>query len=60
MTTRRAFLAKAAAVATVATRGPRAAVGAGGPRKAVLISMLPKEATYKDRFQMAVDVAGAR
>ena len=60
---RRDFL-KASALASAATvpattvlagfRQTRAAVG--GLKKAVLISMLPKEMSYLDRFKLAVDV----
>jgi L-ribulose-5-phosphate 3-epimerase len=52
---RRAFL-EAAALSAAAAFAPRAAFAAGGsPKKAVLISMLPKELSYHDRFKLAVD-----
>jgi len=52
---RRTFL-EAAALSAAAAFAPRAAFAAGGsPKKAVLISMLPKELSYQDRFKLAVD-----
>jgi hexulose-6-phosphate isomerase len=51
---RRAFL-EAAALSAAAAFAPRAAAGGGSPKKAVLISMLPKELSYHDRFKLAVD-----
>jgi hexulose-6-phosphate isomerase len=63
---RRTFLGTAAAVSAVAALRPRPAAAAGGPKKAVYISMLPKEQkdaagaapalSYQARFQMAKDV----
>ena len=54
---RRGFLESAAALAAVAALRPRpAAAAAGGMKKAVYISMLPKELGYRERFQMALDV----
>jgi hexulose-6-phosphate isomerase len=53
---RRAFLESATALATVAALRPRAAAAAGGMKKAVYISMLPKELPYPQRFQLAKDV----
>jgi L-ribulose-5-phosphate 3-epimerase len=56
---RRAFL-EAAALSAAAAFAPRAAFAAGGsPKKAVLISMLPKELRYQDRFKLAVDAGFA-
>jgi hexulose-6-phosphate isomerase len=51
---RRAFL-EAAAVSAAAAFVPLRAFAAGAPKKAVLISMLPKELSYHDRFKLAVD-----
>jgi len=53
---RRAFLETATAVAALTTLRPRPAVAAGGIRKAVLLSMLPKELALRERFQLARDV----
>jgi len=53
---RRAFLESAAALAAVAALRPRAAAAAGGMKKALYVSMLPKELGYRERFQMALDV----
>ncbi|HYN01972.1 MAG TPA: sugar phosphate isomerase/epimerase family protein [Vicinamibacteria bacterium] len=53
---RRAFLESATALAAVAALRPRAAAAAGGMKKAVYISMLPKELSYPERFQLAKDV----
>ena len=53
---RRGFLESAAALAAVAALRPRPAAAAGGLKKAVYISMLPKELGYRERFQMALDV----
>jgi hexulose-6-phosphate isomerase len=60
---RRAFLESATALAAVAALRPRTAAAAGGMKKAVYISMLPKELkdasgtaralSYLERFQMA-------
>ncbi len=50
---RRGFLESAAALGAVAALRPRTAAAAGGMKKAVYISMLPKELSYLDRFQMA-------
>ena len=55
---RRTFL-EAAALTAAAAFAPRAALGAGSPKKAVLISMLPKELSYEDRFKLAVDAGFA-
>jgi L-ribulose-5-phosphate 3-epimerase len=53
---RRAFLESATALAAVAALRPRAAAAAGGMKKAVTLSMLPKELPYPERFQLAKDV----
>jgi L-ribulose-5-phosphate 3-epimerase len=53
---RRAFLESATALAAVAALRPRAAAAAGGMKKAVYVSMLPKELGYRERFQMALEV----
>jgi len=55
---RREFLG-AGLLAAAGALAPRAARAAGAPRKAVLISMLPKELSYPDRFKMAVDAGFA-
>ena len=55
---RRAFLEGAAALAAAAF-APRPAFAAGSPKKAVLISMLPKELSYEDRFKLARDAGFA-
>ena len=51
---RRAFLEAAALSAAAFASRPAFAAG-GSPRKAVLVSMLPKELSYADRFKLAVD-----
>ena len=58
---RRRFLQTAAALSAAAALPARwaAAAGAGSPKKAVLISMLPKELPYADRFRVAVDAGFA-
>jgi len=53
---RRGFLESATALAAVAALRPRAVAAAGGMRKALYVSMLPKELGYVARFQMAKDV----
>ena len=53
---RRAFLESATALAAVAALAPRTAAAAGGMKKAVYVSMLPKELGYRERFQLARDV----
>jgi hexulose-6-phosphate isomerase len=53
---RRAFLGAAAGAATLAALRPRKAAAAGTIRKAVLLSMLPKELGFVERFQLARDV----
>jgi hexulose-6-phosphate isomerase len=64
-TTRRAFLETAAAASALAALRPRAAAAAGGIKKALYVSMLPKETkdaagaakplSYRERFQIARD-----
>ena len=51
---RRAFLGTVAGAAAVAALRPAAA--AGGLKKAVYVSMLPKELGYADKFKLALDV----
>jgi L-ribulose-5-phosphate 3-epimerase len=53
---RRAFLESAAALSALAALPPGTVVAAGQPKKAVLLYMLPKEMSYRDRFQLARDV----
>jgi L-ribulose-5-phosphate 3-epimerase len=50
---RRQFLQTAAALSAAAALPAPWAAAAGSPKKAVLISMLPKELPYLDRFRMA-------
>jgi L-ribulose-5-phosphate 3-epimerase len=62
---RRRFLEGTAALSAVAALSPRWSSAtdpvrtAAGPKKAVLISMLPKELPYLDRFRLAVDAGFA-
>jgi len=56
---RRAFLGTAAAASALAALRPRPAAAAGGIKKAVLLSMLPKELAFRERFQLARDVGFA-
>jgi hexulose-6-phosphate isomerase len=53
---RRRFLETTAALSALATWRPAAAVAAGTPKKSVLITMLPRELPFLDRFKLAVDV----
>ena len=53
---RRGFLESATALAAVAALRPRPVAAAGTMKKALYISMLPKELGYRERFQMALDV----
>jgi hexulose-6-phosphate isomerase len=53
---RRAFLESATALAAVGALRPRPAAAAGGMKKALYVSMLPKELAYRERFQLARDV----
>ena len=53
---RRTFLQSAALIPALAAVGARLpAFAAGAPKKAVLISMLPKNLSYLDRFKLAKD-----
>ena len=52
---RRGFLESATALAAVAALRPRPAAAAGTMKKAVYVSMLPKELGYRERFQLALD-----
>jgi L-ribulose-5-phosphate 3-epimerase len=56
---RREFLGTTALLSGLAARRPPPLAAAGSPRKAVLISMLPKELRYLDRFKLAVDAGFA-
>jgi L-ribulose-5-phosphate 3-epimerase len=56
---RREFLGTTALLSALAARRPPPLSAAGSPRKAVLISMLPKELSYLDRFKLAVDAGFA-
>ncbi|HEY2934477.1 MAG TPA: sugar phosphate isomerase/epimerase family protein [Acidobacteriota bacterium] len=51
---RREFLKSTAMLSALASASARLSA-AGSPKKAVLISMLPKELSYLDRFRMALD-----
>jgi hexulose-6-phosphate isomerase len=54
---RRAFLETAAAAATMAAFGTRpVTAAAGGLKKAVYVSMLPKELGYLEKFKLAIEV----
>src|SRR5512143_2261581 len=53
---RRGFLESATALAAVAALRPRPAAAAGNMKKALYISMLPKELGYAERFRLARDV----
>ena len=66
-TSRRRFLHLSGAAGAAAWAASRAAIGpresfeprvsaAGAPKKAVLVSMLPKELSILDRFKLAKDV----
>jgi L-ribulose-5-phosphate 3-epimerase len=55
-TDRRAFLETALAASALAAVRPRTAAAAGPIKKAVLLSMLPKELGFRERFQLAKDV----
>jgi len=56
---RRGFLEATAAVSALAALRPRSATAGGHPKKAVLLQMLPKELSYRERFQMALDAGFA-
>jgi len=53
---RRTFLGTAAAATVAAAMRQWPVAAAGGLRKAVYVSMLPKELGYLERFKLAVDV----
>ena len=53
---RREFLKSAAAAAAMAAMPPGFAAAAGGMKKAVYVSMLPKELSYLDKFKLAKEV----
>jgi hexulose-6-phosphate isomerase len=55
---RRRFLETAGLACALAALPARAAA-AGSPKKALLVTMLPKELSYRDRFKMAVDAGFA-
>jgi hexulose-6-phosphate isomerase len=55
-TSRRRFLEASAALAAAAAVRPRAGWAAGAPKKSVLITMLPKDLPFVDRFKLAVEV----
>ena len=55
-TDRRAFLETALAASALAALRPRTAAAAGPIKKAVELSMLPKELGLRERFQLARDV----
>lgn len=52
---RRTFLGRAAALSAVAALRPPVAAAARGPKKALYVSMLPKELGWRERFQLAFD-----
>jgi len=56
---RRRFLQATAALSAAVALRPRAAWAAGGPKKSVLITMLPKELPFVERFKLAVDAGFA-
>ena len=56
LTDRRAFLETALAASALAALRPRTAAAAGPIKKAVELSMLPKELGLRERFQLARDV----
>jgi len=53
---RRAFLGTVAGSAALTALGPRASAAAAGLKKAVYVSMLPKELGYGDKFKLALEV----
>jgi L-ribulose-5-phosphate 3-epimerase len=53
--TRRRFLETSAALSALAALRPSLAAAAGSPKKSVLITMLPKELPFVDRFKLALD-----
>lgn len=55
--TRRSFIESATILASLSSLvGKLAAATGGSPKKAVLITMLPREMSYLDRFKLALDV----
>ena len=57
---RRAFLEATAVLSTVAALQTKMSAAAGGsPKLAILISMLPKEMSYADRFRLALEAGFA-
>lgn len=56
---RRRFLQATAALSAAAALRPPVTWAAGAPKKSVLITMLPKELPFVDRFKLAVDVGFA-
>jgi L-ribulose-5-phosphate 3-epimerase len=56
---RRRFLETAGAFSVLSALPVRSARAAGTPKKAVLITMLPKELSYLDRFKIAVEAGFA-
>ncbi len=52
---RRTFLGAAAALSAAAALRPRLAAAARGPKKALYVSMLPKELGWWARFQLALE-----
>jgi hexulose-6-phosphate isomerase len=54
--TRRHLLTRAALATASANLSQLLATSSGGVEKSILISMLPKEMSYLDRFRLAVDV----
>jgi hexulose-6-phosphate isomerase len=53
---RRTFLGAAAAVSAAAGLRPRPAAAKGGLKKALYVSMLPKDLGWAERFRLALDV----
>ena len=57
---RRRFLEAAGLLSLAAVSPRRAGAAAGGsPKKAILVTMLPKELSYRDRFRLALDAGFA-
>jgi L-ribulose-5-phosphate 3-epimerase len=52
---RRTFLESAALLSAAAALPLKLAAAGGSPKKAVLISLLPQELSYADRFKLALD-----
>ena len=53
---RRGFLGAAGLASAAVLVGGRPTFAAGSPKKSILITMLPKELPYLERFQLAVEV----